>query len=304
MIDVHRLRILRSVVATGSVHRAARLLGYSPSAVSQHLTALTRETGLALVERNGRGIQPTDAGRRLAAEAGEVLGAINRIDGVVDDLRSGRSGRLTMRYFASAGATWVPVVTATLLREFADLAVDLRHAELRDAGLVVSPDLDISVEAVHPASPAGYTAQRLLDDPYLVVVDAGHRLAAAEAVPIVELAEEPWVDNDLPFAPCRQIPIEACAAAGYSPRFAVETHDFATALAFVRQGLGITVLPRLACRDLPAGLVAVPLVEPTPVRQIQVLIKDAAAGTPPMRRAIELLRDCAAQERDRVPVTA
>ncbi len=299
MIDVHRLRILRSVVTTGSVHRAAQLLGYTPSALSQHLTALSRETGLTLVERAGRGIQPTDAGRRLAAEAAEVLGAINRIDGVVEDLKSGRSGRLTMRYFASVGARWVPAVTATLLREFPDLAIELRHAELREVARTLLPDLDITVEALHPRPPVGYAALRLLEDPYLAVMVRSHRLAGADSVRMAELADEPWVDNDLPAAPCRQIPIDACAAVGYAPRFAVETHDFATALAFVRQGIGISVLPRLACRELPDELVAVPLVDPTPVRAIQVLIKEGTAGSPPMRRAVELLHGCADEERAR-----
>ncbi len=298
MIDVHRLRILRSVVTTGSVHRAAALLGYSPSALSQHLTALSRETGLTLVERAGRGIQPTDAGRRLAAEAADVLGAINRIDGVVEELRSGRSGRLALRYFASVGARWVPAVTATLLREFPELALELRHAELREVGRSVLPDLDITVEVLHPAPPVGYTALRLLQDPYLVVLERSHRLAGHDQVRMEELAPEAWVDNDLPDAPCRQVPIDACTAAGYAPRFAVETHDFATALAFVRQGLGITVLPRLACHELPDELVAVPLIDPTPVRAIQVLIKEGTAGTPPMRRAVELLRRRAVAERD------
>ncbi|MFE3618404.1 helix-turn-helix domain-containing protein, partial [Streptomyces anulatus] len=49
--------IFRSVVATGSVAAAASTLGYSPSAISQHLAALQRETGLQLLERVGRGVE-------------------------------------------------------------------------------------------------------------------------------------------------------------------------------------------------------------------------------------------------------
>ena len=56
MVDVHRLRVLRAVVADGSVNGAAVSLGYTPSAISQHLAALQRETGLTLVRRSGRGI--------------------------------------------------------------------------------------------------------------------------------------------------------------------------------------------------------------------------------------------------------
>ena len=55
MIDVQRLRVFRAVVASGSVQAAADHLGYTPSAVSQHLTALQRETGLVLFEKAGLG---------------------------------------------------------------------------------------------------------------------------------------------------------------------------------------------------------------------------------------------------------
>lgn len=66
MIDVTRLRVFRAVVSSGTVQAAATNLGYSPSAVSQHLAALQRETGLTLFEKSGRGIAPTPAGLALA----------------------------------------------------------------------------------------------------------------------------------------------------------------------------------------------------------------------------------------------
>src|SRR5215217_2951170 len=96
MIDVQRLRVFRAVVASGSVQAAADHLGYTPSAVSQHLTALQRETGLVLFEKDGRGIAATPAAKVLAAESDEVMGSLTRLGGFVDDLRSGRSGSLTI----------------------------------------------------------------------------------------------------------------------------------------------------------------------------------------------------------------
>src|SRR5207249_6537831 len=73
VLDTHRLRIFRSVVASGSVQAAAANLGYTPSAVSQHITALQRETGLVLFERAGRGLRPTAAGLMLAEQADAIL---------------------------------------------------------------------------------------------------------------------------------------------------------------------------------------------------------------------------------------
>ena len=55
MIDLGRLRALHAVAQYGSVNRAAEVLGYTPSAVSQQLAKLERETRTTLVERQGRG---------------------------------------------------------------------------------------------------------------------------------------------------------------------------------------------------------------------------------------------------------
>ena len=72
MLDPHRLRVFRSVVASGSVQAAADNLGLTSSAVSQHLAALAKETGLTLFQRVGRGIAPTEAALVLDAQTDEV----------------------------------------------------------------------------------------------------------------------------------------------------------------------------------------------------------------------------------------
>src|SRR5919201_5718366 len=142
MLDIPRLRLLRAVVATGSIRASASALGYTPSSVSQQLASLQRETGLRLFERVGRGIEPTEAGRTLAAEAEPVFEAISRVEGVIGDLRAGRVGSLSIGYFGSAGATWLPRVVAALRAEFPELRLDLRMSEFGGG----DPDIDIFVE--------------------------------------------------------------------------------------------------------------------------------------------------------------
>ncbi|WP_109474551.1 LysR family transcriptional regulator [Ornithinimicrobium cavernae] len=296
MLDVQRLRILRSVVSTGSVSGAAQLLGYTPSAVSQHLSALSRETGLTLVEKAGRGIAPTSAARSLAVATDDVLGALTGVQDVVDSLRTGRSGTLRLRYFASAGLAWMPHVVSVLQDEFPDVSLELRHAELATDQESAPADLDVHVLGLHPRPTVGFTSHDLLEDPYLVAVSRSHPFAGRDSVGMGELQGERWVDNDVGDAPCRAMVLDAAAAAGYRPRFAIEARDTAVALAFVALDLGITVIPRLACRQLPEGVVAVPLVDPTPVRTIAVKVREAVAGTPAARRALELLREVAAEE--------
>jgi DNA-binding transcriptional LysR family regulator len=291
MLDPHRLRVFEAVVASASVSQAAVNLGYTPSAISQHLTALQRETGLRLIERNGRGIEPTATGRLLAAEAAAVLERLAALDSVVADLREGRVGSLSIRYFASAGAAWIPPVVATLSREFPDLRVDLRLAELGDEPQS-PPDVEIFVDDVTSSAVRGYDVYPLLEEPYLAVLPTDHPLATRDSIALRDLADEPWVDNDFSRGACRQIVLDACASVGFSPGFHVETHDYPTAISFVAAGVGITVLPRLGLGALlPPGVAVVPVVDPTPVRRIAVRVRASLRENPAARRIVELLRD-------------
>lgn len=289
MLDVGRLRLLRAVIATGSIRASASALGYTPSAVSQQLAALQRETGLRLFERVGRGIEPTEAGRTLATESEPLFEAVSRIEGVVGDLRAGRVGSLSIGYFGSAGATWLPRLVAVLREEFPELRLDLRMTEFRD-GLRV-PDIDLFVEAARTELPVEADIHRLVDDPYLAVVRTTDPLAAHDEIPLAALAERSWVDNDLQQGACRQVLLEACAEAGFSPSFVVETHDYGTAIPFVSTGIGITVVPRLGIGELPAGLTTVRLINPAPIRQISVAVRKAIVHHPATTRALEVLAD-------------
>lgn len=293
MLDVHRLRVFRSVVASGSVHAAAANLGYTPSAVSQHVAALQRETGLALVTRNGRGIQPTSAGLALAAEIDGLLSRLAGTESFVADLRAGRTGSLSIAYFASVGSAWMPRVVRSLLAEFPGLRLEL---SLREDLVVGAERVDIQIivdqERFEPAP--GLRAYHLLDDPYVVVLPVDHPFAGRDAIELAQLATERWIDNDVASGWCRRHLMEACRAAGFSPPFQVETHDYQTAIAFVDAGIGITVVPRLGAVNLPAGVVPVPITGPTPRRSIYALVNTSIEQTRPARAALRALTACAA----------
>src|SRR6266545_4911387 len=77
MLDLTRLRVLVALARTGSVTAAARELHYSQPSVSHHLARLEAETGAKLVQRAGRGVRLTDAGRQLAERGAEILGRLD-----------------------------------------------------------------------------------------------------------------------------------------------------------------------------------------------------------------------------------
>lgn len=293
MLDVHRLRVFRSVVASGSIGAAAANLGYTPSAVSQHVTALQRETGLTLLARAGRGIQPTAVGLALAAEADEVLARLGEAESLVADLRAGRTGSLSVAYFASVGAAWLPRVVREITTRFPGVRLDLELRETIPDAREERADLQVAVALAGFEPGQGFTAHHLIDDPYVAVLPDGHRFAGAAEIELADLAEDRWIDNDFARGWCRRNLIEACRAAGFSPPFHVEAHDYPTAIAFVEAGIGLTVLPELGAVHLPPGTVSVPVVRPTPVRSIYAVVQDAVAGTPATCAALDALRAAA-----------
>lgn len=289
MLDPQRLTVFRSVVASGGVQAAADNLGMTSSAVSQHLAALQRETGLTLFERSGRGIVPTEAALVLDARSDEAMSQWNLLDRVVGDLRDGRSGRLTIGYFASAGWAWMPSLVRRLSREYPDLVLELVLNEVEQRG--PRPDLDLVIEPPDTPPPTGYRRVELTEDPFVAVVHRDHPLADAGEIALTDLRGETWVSNDFPKALGHRLLLAACSAAGLRPRFSVQAQDHHTALGFVAAGVGVSVMPGLAARALPPSVVRLDISPPAPVRHLAAVVRVLGASTEPTERALQLLQD-------------
>jgi DNA-binding transcriptional LysR family regulator len=296
VLDPAALLVLRTVVATESVAAAATRLGLTPSAVSQRLSTLQRDTGLSLFDRRGRGIQPTAAARVLADAADPVIRLLDEIDVLVADLGAGRVGDLVIRYLSSAGSALIPSVTAGLVAEFPRLRLDLRLADLPGSDLP-PPDIDLRVAgqpagtASGPSADDRYDVEPLVDDCYVAILPLTHPAARRAEVRLADLALDLWVDNTLERGHCRQTLLAACAQAGFVPGFKVTAHDHAGAVAFVAAGVGVAVLPRLGLGEVPNNLVARPVVHPSPVRRIEIAIRADVAREPAARRAVALLKE-------------
>src|SRR5579862_8868666 len=133
MLDVTRLRVLVAVARTGSVTAAAQELNYAQPSVSHHIARLEAETGARLLERAGRGVRLTEAGRMLAERAEEIIG---RLDAAENELAAHvglREGRVRMAAFPSALGTIVPAAAARLDADSPGVDLSLTEAEPPEA---------------------------------------------------------------------------------------------------------------------------------------------------------------------------
>jgi DNA-binding transcriptional LysR family regulator len=295
MLDVRRMQVLRAVVTSGSITAAATNLGYTPSAVSQQVAALERQTRTPLLERVGRGIQPTAAGLLLTEHA-EIIGQrVAEAELALADLREGRTGHLSIRYFVTAGQALVPPALAELRREHPGVHVDLKLIEPGPPPEMAQGEADVAICVLPPNAPPmpGLRMVHLLDDPFRLVLPRAHPLASRRVIDLAELAEEPWVGNEWPPGQCAQVVLDACAAAGFSPGIVVESENYACAQGFVAAGLGLSLVPLLGVEHRRPGVVVRRVRRPEPVRVIHAVVRESIADQPAVRCLLDALTTAA-----------
>lgn len=294
MLDVRRLRVLKAVVETGSMVAAADELGYTPSAVSQHLAALEREAGAPLLERVGRGVRATPAGRLLAEYTGPVLAKLAEAEAALADLVAGRTGRIGVTFFPTAGASLVPAAVAEFRRRHPGVELQLKVAEPdRALDALLRRATDVAVVVAGSERPDGTRWLHLLDDPYFVVVPRAHPLAGRGAVDLAEIADEPWVDTDSVPGPCLRAILEACELAGFTPRPAVQADDYPTTQGLVAAGVGVALVPGLALGAVHPGVVVLAIRRHRPVRSIHAVVRAGCADHPTIGTVLATLRQAA-----------
>ncbi len=299
-MDLRRLRALQAVVDTGSVTAAAVQVGYTPSAVSQHIAVLERETGAVLFERVGRGVRPTEAGLLLAEHARDLLARVAEAEAAIIALQSGHVGNLRVVSFPTAGASLIPPALATVRQELPHLEVALRVAERDDSMPLLrqgEADVVVTVEdfAAGEAPSDGLTWVHLLDDPYRVVLPRGHRLAGRRVIDLAELAEDNWVETMCSIGCCHEAPNKAFMNAGFEPHRTVEADEYWPAQGFVAAGLGVAMIPTLGLGVLHDSVVVRRLRRDNePLRHVWAATRPALLGNTPVKTMLRALEQAAA----------
>ncbi|MEU4602939.1 LysR family transcriptional regulator [Kribbella sp. NPDC023972] len=293
MIDLGRLRALHAVSLYGSVNRAAEVLGYTPSAVSQQLAKLERETRTILVERRGRGIVLTDAAQQLAATAARVLELVEDAELTLEEQRGQAIGTLVIAAFPTAARGLLPPALSRLADE--NPALDVRVTEIDPFEAVAAVNRgEIHVAVVHdwhntPLSlPEGLSRVKLGTDPADVLVPATHRLAGKEFVRAEDLVGERWICQPTGSI-CHEWLVRTMRRAGVEPDVAYSVAEYQTQLAMLARGIGIGLLPRLGRGPVPDEVVVVPL-QPAPSRRLYAVWRTTTARRPAIAVTLSTLK--------------
>jgi DNA-binding transcriptional LysR family regulator len=300
--QVRSIRVLCEVAERGSFSAAARSLGMTQSAVSQHVAGLERETGLALVDRGTRPVELTEAGAVLVRHGRTINAQLESAEQALAEITGRREGRLRIGSIPTALTSFVP----TAIARFHDEAPRVVLTMVDDHMQSLLPrlergELDLAVVFENPDLPDGVPGRLVLsslfDDRYRVLLPERHPLARRRGrLRLTDLAEEDWVGGS-PGGTWWRIALRACRSAGFEPRTRLATDDHRAVLAFVAATLGVAVVPGLVAEHPMPGVAVRDLASGWPVRRVGVA--RGADGPPPkpVESMVRILHEVTAPRR-------
>jgi DNA-binding transcriptional LysR family regulator len=264
MMEVRRLRLLLELSRRGTITAVADAMAYTPSAVSQQLAALEREAGVPLLEHIGRRVALTPAGAMLAGYAQSVLAVLEEAAAALAATRVSLTGPLRIGAFPTAARALLPPVLVRLGRDHPGL--ELMVTELDP---VAVPDalragaVDVALTFVYDYVPAepdpALDAEPLVDETvYLAAASEPGALGVGAAANIQDFRDAPWIAGS-PGTLCHTMVVRACQASGFTPRIRHYADDFATVLALVAAGQGVSLIPQLGVTGTPSDVALFPL---------------------------------------------
>ncbi|MGI9616140.1 MAG: LysR substrate-binding domain-containing protein [Acidimicrobiales bacterium] len=279
---IQQLRLLREVATRGTIAAAAAAVGYTPSAVSQQLASLERAVGTPPLERVGRNVRLTDAGRELVHHGDEILARVEETQVAIERLQGEARGELSISVYESVGST----LLAPLLKLIA-----VRHPALRLRSRFLDPEFAIDSLAMGeldlafaidyadaPEEPRTDVIRELvLNDQFFLVVPDDDDLTGP-TVSLDKVADRPFVASP-PHLSCGRYVVMACRRHGFEPDVVHQLDDYPTTLRLVAAGVGVSLVPSLGLVDVPPGVRAIPLRTPV-VRQVQLAYRTASADRP------------------------
>ncbi|HEY5229452.1 MAG TPA: LysR family transcriptional regulator, partial [Galbitalea sp.] len=192
-LDLHSIRIVRAIAETGTITGAARELGFSQPAISQHLQRTEARLGVPLVIRSGRSIRLTEAGQLLARHAVAISSAMDAAAGDLAELAGMRTGTARIAAFPTASSTIIPRLLRAMAEKHHGIAVTYVEAEPPEAlAMLREGSIDLAITFSYPgdrADPhrdiaAGLSLTPLFTEEVVLALPQAHPQAAFHDVDV------------------------------------------------------------------------------------------------------------------------
>lgn len=244
-MELRQLAYFVAVAREQSFTRAAQSLYVAQPGISQQIRRLEAELGQQLFDRSTKPTRLTPAGHAFLPHAHDALNAAEAARAALAQLQGVVAGRLSLGTIPGIPHIDLAGLLATFHETHPQVEVTLR--EEHPVPLIEHlrrNEYDAAIVGLsHPDPPDGLSVQVISVEPLVLVAAPEHRLAAHARVAVSRLRDESFVTLTQGSSLRRHLE-DACDAAGFPARIALETSDIHLLSDLVAHGLGITIVPR------------------------------------------------------------
>lgn len=254
------IRYLYEVGVHGGIRRAAEALDVDPAAISRQLSQLARDMQLPLLERRGRNVVLTEAGKLLAEDYAQTHQRRSHLERRLRDLRHKRGGSITLRVGQGMVDEVVKYVLQPFSQNYPEVFIDILSGDMQTTvSLITRGEVDMAV-GFGPVGPPGVKCHSYHRGPICAIVRREHPIALYEEVEVADLASYPLIGMDKDFG------IQSYMNVMFNQEGLVFTpayscNLFTSAIALSQAGMGIAFMTAKVVEDVlsPRNLVAVPV---------------------------------------------
>lgn len=243
-MDTSLILTFLEVARRGSFSGAAEALNYTQSAVSRQVATLENELSAPLFERLPRGVLLTEYGEAFVPYAEEIVGNVLAARRAME---MPGADRLRIGAFPTANAALVPIAMRIFALAHPDVSLSLVEGTTpRQFDRLRTGEVDVAVVSApsrQKLTSADLVISRLLDEPLLVALHAGHHLAGRSTLRLSDLATERWIAGARDPA---QTLFADVPALDFQPRIDFAVQEWTAKLGLTAAGFGMTLLPGLA----------------------------------------------------------
>lgn len=286
-MEIEKYRIFLAVTESGSFTAASKKLGLTQSGVSHAVSGLEKELGFPLLKRSRGGVHPTEEGEKLLPAIKNVLRGCEELRQTAAGIRGLCLGTIRVGAFTSVSASWMPGIINGFRERYPAVELEL----LTGNRLEVENWLqDGSADTGFVTLPYGGdgVCMPLRAERLLAVLPKNHCFAGYPYFPISELPNEDYISISAFSAPSDTI--QSLSGISVKPGVKYTAGDAHAAVAMVRNGLGITILPEMLLEGCADGIEIMELA-PKVSFMIALAVPKAAGGSPLVRKFADFVRE-------------
>jgi len=243
-MELHQLRYFVAVAETGGFSKAAKRCYVTQPSLSQQIIKLEHELGQELIERLGRSVALTEAGRSLLPRARLILKEADRIkSGILEDVHSG-IGALSVGMIPTIAPYLLPGALRKFSEEYPKAHISvIENLTDRLVKSLVNLEIDLAIMSL-PIDSKLIQTEPLFEDPLVLALSHGHPLCGLQDIRIKDLVKIPFIALDEEHCLGEQID-SFCYEKQINPEIICRTWNLSTIQHCVSFGSGISLVPRM-----------------------------------------------------------